>query len=538
MEKLSLFLRRALWMLFLLLTLGGVLLGTIGNLDHLSYVTALACAFAITVFCMLLTIRGAERARYGNGLVADSSVQTSDNAGENIGFWRNLGEKKEMLMLALLCLVINGGFVLLFHPALAPDYQTFLEAAENLASDIQLRNHAYLAMFPHILGYSAFLSVFLRLFGGGIRTAAMVNAGLTSLSCLAIYRMGTLAGGRKAGRIAALLWILCPSKLLYNTMSLSEPYYTCLFLFFFLLVMRMDSKCRKPAEESVAELSSKKHRMNLLSFLCVGISGGVLLTLANSARPIGIIPIIAMLIWLFLLRCCPAGRNRETQNDRGEIKPITQKWQSNKHLVFMTAVMVLAYIASGSVWRNYEERILGEEPAGFPGYSVYVGFNIETGGSYCDEDMELLQSRYFGEDNESAEQAQRYMMERAKERIRENRKELPQLMLKKLGTLLGHDEAGAFYAKESLPPRVYSLLCILCNVWYYSLCLLAVPGALHFCREGESGAIHLLPLFAVGLVLAQLLVEVAARYHYVLIPILTLLAALSLSFPLGSEKPR
>ena len=104
-------------------------------------------------------------------------------------------------------------------------------------------------------------------------------------------------------------------------------------------------------------------------------------------------------------------------------------------------------------------------------------------------------------------------------------------MLTKLGTELGHDEAGAFYAKESLTPRVYSLLCIFCNVWYYCLCLLAIPACVHYSRRVESGAILLLPLFAVGLILAQLLVEVAARYHYALIPILTLLAALSLSLP-------
>ena len=71
--------------------------------------------------------------------------------------------------------------------------------------------------------------------------------------------------------------------------------------------------------------------------------------------------------------------------------------------------------------------------------------------------MELLQSRYFGEYDRNAEATQQSMLESAKIRIAENRKSIPSLMIHKLGTLLGHDEGGAFYSKESLSDRGYSL---------------------------------------------------------------------------------
>ena len=506
MEKLSFFLRRALWGLFLLLIMGGALLGTVGNLDHLSYIAAFIFACAM-VLCLLFGKRDKDR----NGMVLAGETAECQNhrTGEKNKASDRQRAGKEAAILALLCLVTNGGFVLMFHPIQAPDYQTFLEAAENLAAGILPRNHAYLAMFPHILGYAAFLSLFLRLFGGGILTASLVNAGLSALSCIAVYKLGKIAGGRKAGRIAALLWIFCPSKMLFNTMSLSEPYYTCLLLFFFLLLIYLDRRYSDP-DYSAGINESYRRSGKLCALVCSGLCGGVLLALINTARPIGIIPIIALAIWILFLR-------------RG--------YSGVSHWLILILVMISVYTAIGALWRDYENRILGEEPAGIPGYSVCVGFNMETGGSYADEDMELLQSRYFGEDNGSAPQAQQYMLDLAKARISENGKALPRLMLTKLGTLLGHDEAGAFYAKESLTPRVYSLLCIFCNVWYYCLCLLAIPACVHYSRRVESGAILLLPLFAVGLILAQLLVEVAARYHYALIPILTLLAALSLSLP-------
>ena len=72
------------------------------------------------------------------------------------------------------------------------------------------------------------------------------------------------------------------------------------------------------------------------------------------------------------------------------------------------------------MWKTYASARLEQTPPSVPGYSIYVGFNPETQGSYADEDMELLQSRYFGEYNRNAEAAQQSMLESAKQRIREN----------------------------------------------------------------------------------------------------------------------
>ena len=117
------------------------------------------------------------------------------------------------------------------------------------------------------------------------------------------------------------------------------------------------------------------------------------------------------------------------------------------------------------------------------------------------------------------------MLESAKERIAENRKGIPRLMIHKLGTLLGHDEGGAFYSKESLSDSAYSLWCVSSNIWYYLVCLLAVAGCVRKGKKPDGGSLLIVPLCFVGIVLAQLLVEVAARYHYCLIPMLLLMAA-------------
>jgi hypothetical protein len=55
---------------------------------------------------------------------------------------------------------------------------------------------------------------------------------------------------------------------------------------------------------------------------------------------------------------------------------------------------------------------------------------------------------------------------------------------------------------------------ILSNVFYYSMVLLALVGAVKAMREKSISPLLMISLFGLGLTAAQLLVEVAGRYHY------------------------
>ena len=449
----------------------GVLLGTMGNLSHKSYLAALLAAVLLAGGLLLI---------------------------RKTGIWElNRIEREQpaavCASLVLLCLLVNGCWVLFFRPIQAPDYQTFFQTATDLANGRTLEGKDYVAMFPHILGYAAFLSIFLRMFGDNILTAALVNVFLTTLSGLILYDLCRRYCGIKAAFLSFLLWIFCPSKLLYNTMSLPEPFYTCLLLLFFLLVSLTADACADKQPIGKATLT--------------GLLAGLILGLVNAARPIGLIPIIAFFIWLLFL------------SDWQHIKA------KKKTVILFSCLLLLTYGLTGSLWRQFAAAKLEQAPPSVPGYSIYVGFNPETQGSYADEDMDLLQGRYFGEYDRNAEKAQRSMLDSARQRIRETKGGIPGLMIHKLGTLLGHDEGGAFYSKESLSDRQYALWCVASNVWYYLICLLALAGIRQMWVSDSKDSRLLVPLTLTGVILAQLLVEVAARYHYCLIPMLLLLAA-------------
>lgn len=448
-----------------------ILLGTVGNWKHKSYFAALFMAV------LLLAVFG---------LLFRKSPSFS-------GWLEKQSPVSVCLLMSAFCLLLNGVWVFAFHPVQAPDYETFFRAASDLANSRPLSGKDYIAMFPHILGYAAFLSVFLRLFSNNLMTAVLVNVLLTTLSGVLLYRLSLRQYGRKAAFLIFLLWTVCPSKLLYNTMSLSEPFYTCLLLAFFLLVSKATDIC--PGNRQIGLAAG------------AGLLSGLVLAMVNAARPIGIIPIIAFLLWLLFL------------SDWKDIHP------RKKAILLYTCLLILTYSAAGSVWKTYASARLEQTPPSVPGYSIYVGFNPETQGSYANEDMELLQSRYFGEYDRNAEAAQQSMLESAKQRITENKNSIPSLMVHKLKTLLGHDEGGAFYSRESLSDHAYSLWCVVSNIWYYLVCMMAVAGCVQRGKQPEGDCMLITPLCLIGIVLAQLLVEVAARYHYCLIPMLLLMAA-------------
>ena len=470
--------------LIILISLG-VLYGTLGNVSHKSYAAALILAFLFSI--LVFTI-----------IKKDSKLLHCLDRFSPVAV---------CVLLSLLCLIINGMWVLVFQPEQAPDYQTFFKAASDLASRTPLSGKDYLAMFPHILGYASFLSIFLRAFGISTQVAAIINVVLTTGTGILLYLLSLRwIGGRTAAAFVLLLWIICPSKLLYNTMTLSEPYYTFLLMLFVLLASAVfDQNSAKVKEQNRV----KEHKPEAPASLTVLIGAlcGVILALVNTARPVGVIPIIAFLIWSIFL------------TDRKQQKT------NNKSMGIYVLVLLVVYFATGRVWNTYAANLLDQEPPSVPGYSIYVGFNLDTQGAYADEDMELLQSRYFGEYDRNARLTQQSMLQSAKERIEAAKKSVPNLMLHKLGILLGHDEGGAFYSGESLSGGEYKIWCVLSNIWYYFICIFAVVGSYDLLKYKRKDCIWLAPLCIIGIILAQLLVEVAARYHYCIIPLLLLLSA-------------
>lgn len=416
-----------------------------------------------------------------------------------IARWLNgLGASRSWLLLTLFCFMIKLAWVLYVKVPIDGDYMVFWNVANDLAQNREIHNR-YVALFPHIFGYSSFLSVFLSNLGFVPLLPQVLNIVLTLCSGTELFFLCRKWCSPEAGAAVYLLWALCPSQTIYNSLILSEPLYTTLLLTFFLIVTY------------VGDFEAGKRRPSFIGAVA-GCLCGLLLRGIQILRPIAAVPLIALVLWLVLLSA--------------------ELWNPLKRRMWLPllALTVGVYSFTGPLWQTYMTERLGEVPSSTPGYSIFVGFNTSSGGRWNQEDSERLYD-YNSLPDITAEEVQRTLLKDARDRITHERQAIPGLMVQKLRIFLGSDHACVGYSQVVL--RHTTLFSCLCNGFYYAMLLLAGLGVIRLWKSGANSAILLAPLYFLGLTLAQLLVEVAGRYHYSIIPMLTILAAASLPYRAG-----
>ena len=265
-EKISKFFIRIMLLIYIGLLGLGVFLGTFGKLESPSYILAFALALAMLALIWVFRQR----------------------LGRLLGRIRLPGPFLTGLVLSLFCLLLNLAWVLYFQIEPTVDFQTFNDTALAIARNERV-DMLYIGLFPHILGYSTFLGLMMRLLGESAMLAPVLNVVLTLISGLCIYILCLRWLELKAAAAAFFLWSICPSKLMYNAMVMSEPLYTCLILLFLLLLsLALDRKLHR--------------RLRLLAAIPLGLACGALLLAVNATRPVAVILFVAFFIWALLLR--------------------------------------------------------------------------------------------------------------------------------------------------------------------------------------------------------------------------------------------
>lgn len=385
------------------------------------------------------------------------------------------------LILAAICLVVKLVAVLRWRVEPAADYATFATTAADLARDGSISLHRYVALFPHIYGYSAFLSVFYRVFGTGQLVAPIVNAGLSAVTAALIYLLIRRYSSKKSGIFAAILWIICPSQTLYNIYVLSEPLYTAELVGAMLLCDSLRRRLKTDAPQGFR------------GTLGVAAGLGALLAAVQLVRPIGTIIVIA-LAGLLLAVDLPYGAKTAAKR-------------------LGTLAVVIAVMLCGTRLVGLRtDAALGEPAAHSVGYSYAVGLNEKSGGRW-DADVSARLMKYSDEEGATADYAQSRMMNDVKALIKSGEIDYLSLFKAKFENLLSHDHSvvksygGKVFARQDLFADA-------CDIFWLATSLMAAVGCVCALARKERGVLLVAALYGIGLVAAQMLVEVAIRYHY------------------------
>lgn len=422
---------------------------------------------------------------------------------------KSVAKKQETVVFAgliLLCFAIKVVAANIFHPIPVADYKTFYETAQSLAESYRYTvNPLYIALFPHVFGYSEFLSIFLKVFGTATTVAVALNVILSVISMICLYKIGKSLGGFSMAVISSVLWSVFPSQSLWNSFVLSEPLYITELLLFWCLILKME------------ETQTDKKKPVLFA-----AAAGVVLVLFQMSRPVGIIVVVALLITLFMV----------------EISSVTRK----KALLVLLTIAVFM-LGSKLVDYHVESRI-GTSTSGFSWYNVCVGMEESSGGKWNEQDWNRVLgnvNRFSQEGYEKpAVEAQKLEKIEAEQKIR-NLSEPFQLMKTKFKTLLGNDSSGIIihlkYSEVSLKAKTCAKIEFLTNSFYYMMVLLSIVGGILFFREKKGNAAFIF-LYAIGLTMGHMLVEVQERYHYSILAGFLVAAAYAVSILSGKRNRR
>ncbi len=125
--------------------------------------------------------------------------------------------------------------------------------------------------------------------------APIVNVVLTTISMGLIYVISRKIGGVRTAITASVLWIVLPSQTIYNMFALSEPLYCTILLLIWAVMISVHEKI---------------HNISIKKLLVYSILLAALLALMNMVRPIAAVPIIALVIWLFIINTKHIGNKK------------------------------------------------------------------------------------------------------------------------------------------------------------------------------------------------------------------------------------
>ena len=151
---------------------------------------------------------------------------------------------------------------------------------------------------------------------------------------------------------------------------------------------------------------------------------------------------------------------------------------------------------------------------------------MESLGRWNQGDSDLLYS-YNDQQGLSADDVQKKMFEEATNRIQSGEVDFLKLFYNKFLIFLGDDSAAVGYASPVLDHTVRYI--IISNIFYYFLITASLVGTLVLMRNKDKSPVFIICLNFIGLTLAQMLVEVAGRYHYSATLSMIILAAIGIS---------
>jgi hypothetical protein len=127
----------------------------------------------------------------------------------------------------------------------------------------------------------------------------------------------------------------------------------------------------------------------------------------------------------------------------------------------------------------------------------------------------------------NAAKAQEKMLGDFLTRLKNSKSYILWLLRTKLAIFAGGDEYGVRYAREGLPiTNASKIVSFISDLYYFAIWIQAAVTAVIMLKHAKNSVFLIAPLYVLGLTLAHMLIEVAQRYHYSMLPMLIIIACM------------
>lgn len=430
-----------------------------------------------------------------------------------------VAEVVAVVCILLIAFIIRVKFVRTVPMTPESDYKTYYEIAQMLNSGTLLIDGKgycdYVAIFPHVLGYSAVLAVVFKIFGTSIAVGQMFNIVLAVATCFIIWLIVRMLAGRLSSMFALCAVAFWPSMILYNNFLAAEYLFSFIIYLCALLMIFIVKHYRADTSE---------HGVGVILHIVLG----TLLACGSAIRPMSVLLLISILICLIPSRMPVMVRPK---NDIPISSRILEKGWLRAIIILLSYLIVSSFITKCVAFTV--DRDLAGGTASM-GYNLLVGLNEQSYGGWNEDDSAYLYEVL--ESTGSPEQAQIACRDLAFERLRRSPSSILNLFMHKYSVLWSNDDYGITWniifleQHGELTPELMSKLYKIQdynNIWYLSIVFLAGIAGIYLIK-GRGNWCYIFVLLFCGTVAIHLLVENQNRYHFHCLYAFAILAAVGL----------
>ncbi len=384
------------------------------------------------------------------------------------------------------------------------DFNLYYSIAATIA-DHRALGDEYIALFPHTLGYPTILGLWFSLFGTSVMAALVLNILFSCCISLMLYLIGNKLAGRPAGFLASVIWALWPSQIYYSAIVTTETLFTCLMLLCLYVFMH-------------ATATRNKIFVTLTSMAIIG----VFLAVANAIRPLALIMLITMTLYLLVFA-------KESYRMLGQTY-ITK--------IVIIGSLFVGYVLTSQVISWSVSQAIHQQVAKYPfGYNIYVGVNTQTKGTWNEQDAATFNTLWH-QPQLSSQDVHNELLALALQRVEQSSiKQLVTLIAQKhsLMWLLDSDSLAFILAGQD-PDHPSKLdvvkyrdfLVLSANLYYFVMQMLGLVAFIFIWKSRNEQYIWIPIILLCGIVAIHMIVEVQGRYHYPAISLFALLASYGL----------